>query len=267
MSDTGRRSPANDSTTAAPALPPLYKDPRPVDPNIIGGWGLKQGGNYRFAANTHAVSISLTEFPYVQKYYPIVFVPGEQILPIAVVGLEQDENLFVGPDGQWINDAYIPGYVRRYPFVFADVRETNQMLLCVDAAAEIVAKSNPDQPFFNGTEPTAILTQALEFCKRFQEDLILTQAFTAELKKLNLFHEVDLRYQQPDGTSASAGRVVTINMAAFEKLEPDVFLDLRMRGMLPLIYFVQNSFTNWQQLSLLKNRRMAQAAGAGVRRS
>ena len=69
-------------------------------------------------------------------------------LPIAVMGLNAGENMFVRDDGLFEAATYIPAYIRRYPFVFANDDNAKQMVLCVDRAAEFVVDKDFDQPFF-----------------------------------------------------------------------------------------------------------------------
>jgi hypothetical protein len=74
-----------------------------------------------FIERSNAVPISFTEFPVVAREYPIVFAGSEQGKPpaaVAVLGLTAAENLYVR-DGAWQAGAYVPAYVRRYPFCMA----------------------------------------------------------------------------------------------------------------------------------------------------
>ena len=70
MSDTGVPPAAND-TGGGPegSLPLFYGDPRPLDPNVLGGYGLRRGMGFGFSAQSHAIPISLSEFALVQKHY------------------------------------------------------------------------------------------------------------------------------------------------------------------------------------------------------
>ena len=41
---------------------------------------------------------------------------------MAILGIQEGQNLFVMPDGRWDRRAYIPAYIRRYPFCVHTVR-------------------------------------------------------------------------------------------------------------------------------------------------
>jgi hypothetical protein len=86
------------------------------------------------------VPISFSEFGAASRDYPLAFVTtdqGKTFTPVAVLGVAGAENLFVR-DGKWDAAAYLPAYVRRYPFCMARVTlngiEQAQRLICVEKA-------------------------------------------------------------------------------------------------------------------------------------
>src|SRR6202167_3688090 len=105
---------------AAETLPMFYKSPRPLDRARDGKLRVSRPTHFRFAANTNAVPLLIDEFPMAAAYYPIVFAAGNSPVPAAVVGLKNDNNLFLDREGRWLNGAYLPAYVRRYPFILLD---------------------------------------------------------------------------------------------------------------------------------------------------
>jgi len=78
---------------------------------------VKPAGDYSFARDVNAVPISVGEFMPAIRNYPIVFAEGS-LTPVAILGLKQGENRFLTAGGAWRRDAYIPAYLRRYPFIF-----------------------------------------------------------------------------------------------------------------------------------------------------
>ena len=243
--------PVNPSPQAPPqtaTLPVLYRDPRPLDFANFATRGIKNGSTASFA-RTNSVPVTVGEFNLVQTSYPIIFV-GEPCMPVCVLGFQNNENLFLTADGTWAKDAYVPGYVRRYPFVLAEITGDERKYLCADYSAEMITDKNPDLPFFTPDgKTTETVTKALEFCVKFQEDIILTQSFCAELTKLGLLKPMELRFTAPDGTLQGVGTFVTIDNAALDGLADSVFLDLRKRGLLPLIYMALMSLNNWGRLN------------------
>uniref|UniRef100_UPI001C6FFE3A SapC family protein n=1 Tax=Rahnella variigena TaxID=574964 RepID=UPI001C6FFE3A len=100
---------------ANPQFPLFYKNPVPLDANRHGNLSLKANFGLSFAAKVNAVPINLIEMPQICHAYPIAFSPDDNATPVAILGLRDNENLFLDKDGQWASDLYIPAYIRRYP--------------------------------------------------------------------------------------------------------------------------------------------------------
>ena len=90
----------------------------------------------------HAIPLSLAEFEPACRDYPIVFVSGDDGLSfstMAVLGLQESQNLFIMTDGAWDRRVYLPAYVRRYPFCMAKVSMNGEpvpeRLICVESSA------------------------------------------------------------------------------------------------------------------------------------
>ena len=86
--------------------------------------------------------LSYTEFSLACHDYPVVFISndqGQSAVAMAVVGLEQQQNLFVAPDLTWDKNFYVPAYVRRYPFCMTRVhvsgQEQPERIACVEKRA------------------------------------------------------------------------------------------------------------------------------------
>jgi hypothetical protein len=234
-------------------MPALYKDPRPLDFANFGTRGLKRTATLSYA-RANSLPLMASEFQFAQMSYPIIFV-GDPMMPVAVFGFQNNENLFLSPDGKWDEDAYVPAYVRRYPFVLAELPNDDRRFLCADFAAEAITDKNPDIAFFTADgKPTEAVNQALEFCRTFQEDVMMTQAFCAELKSHKLLKEAELRFNLPDGTQQGAGTFTSIEISALDALPDAVLLDLRKRGLLALMYLQQTSLHNWGQLNARRER-------------
>ena len=93
--------------------------------------------------------------------------------PVALLGLRNEENLFIVGDGSW-NACYIPAFVRRYPFVFAETGEEGQRVACINASFSGFSCGDGEALFENG-EATQILTQAIDFLEEYQKQHISTE--------------------------------------------------------------------------------------------
>src|SRR6516164_2928685 len=135
------------------ALPIFYSRPRPLDATGDRGLSLQPVTDFGFARATNSVLLGAAEYPRAMRSYPIVFTSSEPRVAVAVLGLEGNENLFVGADGKWRHGDYIPAYVRRYPFIFLEQPGRSELTLCVDEASGLLTQSG-EYPLFDGAEPT-----------------------------------------------------------------------------------------------------------------
>ncbi len=91
------------------------------------------------------------------------------MVPVALLGLRNEENLYIAEDGS--TDAhYIPAFARRCPFELA---ETGERVIRIDASFAGFSCDAGEALFENG-EATPILTQAIEFLEEYQKQYIRT---------------------------------------------------------------------------------------------
>lgn len=255
--------PPTESKTTSPLF---YSKAEPLNKSRHAALGLvRRQGPYAFAAGTNAVPINTAEFNLVQKVYPIVFTPNAPHQAIAILGIGNNQNLFVDKEGGWSSDHYIPAYVRRYPFIFAQSPdEENQFVLCVETESELVS-TEPDMPFFEDGELTETAKKAMEFCKAFQEQALATRPLLEALQEFALLKEQSLAIKGPDGTGRKLGTFHAVDEEKLNGFEDEQFLELRRRKVLPLIYLHLASLSNWSRLLNLRARQVAEAEGEKTR--
>jgi hypothetical protein len=220
---------------AAP-LPLFYRRPQALDPSKHAALRLAPPGDYGFARHANAVALLAPEFPQAARLCPIVFTTGANALPAAVLGLKSEDNLFIGADGQWERAAYIPAYVRRYPFIFFEPPGGGRLTLCIDEAAELLSSGGTGRPLFDGPHPSEATRQALELCSAFQRDAAATRSFVEalEAKELLVERRADVALERGDRMALAGFRV--IDETKFNALDDATILDWRKRGWLGLVY-------------------------------
>ncbi|MDV7395813.1 SapC family protein, partial [Arthrospira platensis SPKY1] len=88
--------------------------------------------SHAFAATDAVAPLVVQELPKACMHLAIAFIPqGEHFTPVAVLGLQPGQNLFVTPDGRWLG-GYTPAAYRGHPFALANT-PNGQQVLCVDA--------------------------------------------------------------------------------------------------------------------------------------
>lgn len=237
-------------------LPLFYKNPVPLDASRHGDLSLKKNFGLGFTKGINAVPINLIEMPQICHTYPIAFSPDASATPVAILGLRDNENLYLNNKNEWMADAYIPAYIRRYPFIFSEVPDGDQLTLCVDQD-ETTTDAGSEQRFFDADgKPSALSQNALEFCKSYHSAAKQTMEFSRAL------HDADLLVVRQAEISTPAGR--KINFSGFRiidekklaEMDDAFFLSWRKKGWLPFLYAHLFSGAQWQRLTRLLSERI-----------
>ena len=187
-------------------MPIFYRAIEPLNVTQHGKMKVRPVLDMGEVAKTHAIPLTVDEFALVQRHYPIVFSIGEKPIPIALMGLNENVNVFLQDDGQPIDPSlYIPAYIRRYPFLLARIRpDSDELSLCFDPTA------NADRQFqgrgrglFDGEQPSKATLAILEFCEQFEAAGQRTSAFMEELTKSDLLMDGEVRFSPKASSSRS----------------------------------------------------------------
>ncbi len=240
---------------AAGQLPLFYKAPMPLDAKRHGNLGLKKNFGLAFTAQVNAVPVNMIEMPQISHFYPIAFSPDGNATPVALLGLRDNENLFLNEKNEWREDAYIPAYIRRYPFIFSEVPGSDQLTLCVDNDPAILDEKS-DQKFFDKDGKASALAQnALEFCKSYHAAAQQTIIFSKALADSGLL--VDRQAEITVGgrkINFSGFRIVDEQKLA--QMSDDTFLEWRKKGWLPFLYAHLFSGAQWGRLTRLLGQKL-----------
>ena len=230
----------------------LYKQPEPLNVETMGSLGMAAIEKpFLFAKEAHAVPLSVTEFGPAAMRFPIIFT-GEDFLPLAIMSIRQNENLFLKDTGYFEPDVYIPAYIRRYPFVLAQETGSDRLVVCLDRAADAV-KEGGEIKLFDGKELSEFSKNAVEFCTNFETERQRTVQFVQELKRLDLFELKTATFEpmKPDGTREPAIMIAEyygIDEVKLNALSADELVKLRDTGALQQIYAHLMSLMNWERL-------------------
>jgi len=223
-----------------PQLPLFYKDLMPLNTRDHTGWRAGSLESAAYLAKTHAIPLTSDEFVDAQRNFPIVFTAGDSPLPIALLGLNEGVNTFVGEDNKITEPVYLPAYARRYPFILAKLQPgSDDMSLCFDPSAGLLSKTEEGIALFDDAgQPTEYTQSVLDFCRRFEEAGQRTKLFMEELAKLDIMMDGEIaitRNDMPDKPFIYRGfRMVDENK--LRELPAAKLEDLAKNGMLMLIY-------------------------------
>jgi hypothetical protein len=223
-----------------PQLPLFYKDLLPLNSRDHAGWKASPLFSAAYLAETHAIPLTSDEFVDAQRHFPIVFTAGDNALPIALFGLNEGVNTFVGADMKINDPIYLPAYARRYPFILAKLQQGSEdMSLCFDPSSGLLGKTETGEALFDDqAQPTEYTKGVLEFCNRFEQAGQRTKLFMEELIKLDILMDGEIaitRNDMPDKPFIYRGFRM-VDEGKLRELPAATLETLSKNGMLMLIY-------------------------------
>ncbi|GLI94260.1 SapC family protein [Methylocystis echinoides] len=263
---TGNNIPSSESNGAT--LPLFYKDPVVLRFEQHADVGLVPARGFDFAREAVAILLCAGEFAVAMRHYPIVFAMDEQASPIALTAIRKEHNLFVEQDGSWRPGAYVPAYLRRYPFIVTETSDKSQRLLAVDRGSERYVAAVADRPdaerlFDDAGNATAAAQAAMAVCSAFHADYANTVAFGRALLAAKVLEPYHAEFRLPDGTLYQLNGFYAVDEKAFRALPAMTVADWHSKGWLDLLTLhlaSQQSFQNLLDLNAQRaNERKALA--------
>jgi hypothetical protein len=259
-------------TTTVSSVSPIagnvlfYTSPEPLSREMHGKLGVKQlAGPFAFAAQGHVVPLTVAEFQFAALSFPIIFA-GEQRQPLAVLGINPGDNLFVSAQGTFTNGVYIPAYIRRYPFVLAQDEAQNRMIVCIERGAELIDENGGEISLFDAKgEPTEYTTNAIKFCEDFEGERRRTESFVNLIKDLDLLETKQATFT-PTLEDGSQGQPVimaeyfAVSEEKLRALSGDKLVELRDNGALERIYNHITSLAGWDRLVAIATEKASKTA-------
>jgi hypothetical protein len=226
----------------------FYENPRPLDAHRDVNLRVRTITDLGFARGTNTIPINVNEFSPAARHYPIGFV-GEAAMPMVIVGL-RDQNVFIDPEGRWKDGAYVPAFVRRYPFIFAETGAKNQYSLCIDDTPRAVGAVEGRLLFENG-QPAPLTAQALEFCRAFHAGAQATDAFAKALVKADLLVDRKAETRLAQGASFSLTGFKCVDPERLRRVNGRTLAQWNEKGWLAAIFIHLQSMTNWNDVMTL----------------
>ncbi|MCP4686428.1 MAG: SapC family protein, partial [Desulfobacterales bacterium] len=200
----------------------FYEEAVPVSKERHADLSVKTGTDYSFAKNVNSVPVTAVEFPRAAAEYAIVFAGGEDaVMPVVVLGVVRDQNIFVDENGQW-KAKFVPAFVRRYPFVFAGSPDGTRFTLCIDETFAGCNREGRGERLFDADgERTQYLESVLRFQQEYQAHFNATRAFCQKLKDLDILEPMQARFTTPAGKPHAVGGFLAINRQKLKALPDD----------------------------------------------
>ena len=224
----------------------IYERATPITVARHGDWSVKGGTDLAFAGQVNSVPLVAAEFSSAAAEYAIVFSgPEDTLMPVVVLGVKEDENLYLNENGEW-QAKYIPAFVRRYPFVFSSADEGKTFTLCVDEEFAGCNQEGLGERLFDSQgERTQYLQNVLSFLSVYQGQFQRTQVFCKKLQEHDLLEPMQAQFTLGTGEQLSLTGFVAVNRERLKALPDAVIAEMARTDELELVYTHLQSMRNF----------------------
>jgi hypothetical protein len=199
----------------------------------------------------HVLPLSLSEFEPACRDYPIVFVSndgGRTFNAVLVLGMQVKQNLFILTDGMWDRRAYLPAYVRRYPFcmsrVTVDGKPQKERIVCIEESA----LHDSGEPLYDANgDPLAQWVTLEKLIYDYEQDLVRCEALCQLIAEYKLLEPFTMK-AEVDGFTMQLEGMHRVTRATLEALPADQLRRLMSAGALEKIYSHLLSLDNFRRL-------------------
>ena len=209
----------------------------------------------RSAAYGDDVKFALTfaaEFRNIQAHYPIVFhkTADGKFQAIALLGFQDKENLFLGPDG-W-DAPYVPLTIERQPFLigFRD----REPLVHIDLASPRVSRTEGEALFREYGGSSDFLERMSSVLLTIHQGLEAMPAFIDALLQHDLLESFVLDVELNDRSQHRLTGFYTINEERLGTLDAGTLERMHKAGHLQAIYMAIASLSHFRDLIERRNR-------------
>jgi hypothetical protein len=235
----------------------IYNEILPLSSETHRNWSVEIK-DHSFVSEINSVPLVSNEIVQVAREVPVIFAKTQndgEFVPLAVVGLKRGENLMLGENKRMALN-YVPGFVRRYPFVFASAGEGENLTLCIDNSYEGWSQdgSQGRRLFTDQGEQTEELKKTMEFLKDYQYRAELTSVFCKKLSDFNLLDPMEANIKAKEGSDEEGFSLTgfyVVNRERLKELKDEDILDLFKKDGLELIF---SHLQSLQNLNMLVNK-------------
>ncbi len=227
----------------------IYESAVPVSEARHRDVSLEPIDHYAFSAEVNAVPLMAVEFLHAATEYAIVFTDtGDEVLPAVVLGVRDNQNLYLSPDRRW-TARYVPAFIRRYPFVFSHAEDGRTFTLCIDETHPGVNRAGRGQRLFGDDgKPSAYTERVLRFLQEYQAAYERTRSFGRRVKALGLLEPMRAQVVTPKGNKFSLGGFFGVQRGRLRALPAESLQQLASTDELELLYLQMHSMRNFEDV-------------------
>lgn len=228
----------------------LYERVVPIQASVHGMTSVQTRSGFGFASQINSVPVVAAEIAAASRDMVVVFAGNnEAVFPAALMGVEESQNLYVDDQGAWTG-RYIPAFLRRYPFVFAQSDDSDQLSLCIDESYDGVNQDGLGERLFDAAgERSGYLGQMLDFAAQYQVQFARTKLFCERLVRLSLLEPAVITLRDPEGATRQMSGFFRINRERLKSIPREELEQMFDTDELELCFLHLQSMANVETLS------------------
>ncbi len=193
------------------------------------------------------VNLAASEMPSAALAFPCVMTHGEEGgRLLAVTGLEQGRNLFVGAQGQWLAD-YMPAVLRTWPFRLLSQKD-DEGSRPVAVQREALNLSEGDALFDDKGQEMPWLQAVMRELVALDAGEATTSTMVNALHAAGVLTERALQAILPNGRQMELTGFLSVDENKLNALEDKVVADLHRQGALAMAYLHLLSLRKFKDL-------------------
>nr|CDP79347.1 SapC-related protein [Bartonella schoenbuchensis]CDP79524.1 SapC-related protein [Bartonella schoenbuchensis] len=246
----------------------FYKNVTPINKTFHRSLKFNPSQDMSFAKDTHWVPLASDEYFQAALDYPILFMSAEDeqkkrhYTSIALVGLSNDVNNYITADKSWQRDTYIPAFIRRYPFVLAQIQDQKELSVCFDQQSGMFNDVTGIELFNSDGSISPFMEERINFLEHFKIGMERTAEFIDNLVKMDLLSQKSINVKNDKGLSAQLEDFWIVDEEKLHKLPAHQLAKLHKNGFLGRIFAHLLSMNNLLKVLSLKGASQAAANSA-----
>ena len=226
-------------------------EPTLLDFKKHGKLRLSENRDFTQFRSQHLVPVVFQEFYTMATECPLIFVRNSNsgdFVPTALMGLSKNNNVFC-QQPEWPS-SFVPSGFTLAPFSAHRVEPgSDKAVIAIDEESKLLDESTGEPMFDADGNFTPYLQKRIDHVFDITRQSLQALTLCKLLADKNLLKTGTLRFQyNAESPKYELEGVYTIDEEAVQKLSDEEFLDLRQRGLIPLIYA---HLTSLHQLSRL----------------
>ncbi|NJO14045.1 MAG: SapC family protein [Rhizobiales bacterium] len=220
-------------------------------------------GGREFGDGVNQVMVFPTEFEQVQRAFPIVLRPDAEgrLRPVALLGLDRDENLFLDPDGGWLCE-HVPVLLQRGPFAIAATGGANDPpQVLIDPDHPRISQTEGEPLFLEHGGNAPMLDKMLGALQAAFLGNQLLDPLADALQASGLLQPLGLELRVGPDRAYTISDALTIDRERLAALSGEELAALHRAGFLQSAFMIAASLGNLQRLVNRKAALLDMAAG------